>query len=96
MLAAAGFTLIATRCIYYFILFFHFVKSFLHTASKGKMITAPLCKLGYEAPIPKNVAACRQKSQDAEVKVCYDVRRKEGKLSITSPQLAHSSPQLVT
>ena len=49
-----------------------------------------------ETSIPKNVAACRQKSQDAEVKMCYHVRCKKRKLSITSPQLAHSSPQLVT
>ena len=33
---------------------------------------------GYESLIKKIVTACRQKSQDAQVKVCYNVRCKAG------------------
>ena len=47
---------------------------------------------GYEAPIPKNVAACRQKSQDAEVKVCYDVRCKRRKVVHNKPPVGPFKP----
>ena len=40
---------------------------------------------GYESPIPKIVAACRQKSQDAQVKAWYNVRCKAGQ-KLSSPR----------
>ena len=40
---------------------------------------------GYESPIPKIVAACRQKSQDAQANMCYNVRCKAGQ-KLSSPR----------
>ena len=40
---------------------------------------------GYGSPIPKIVAACRQKSQDAQVKAWYNVRCKAGQ-KLSSPR----------
>ena len=40
---------------------------------------------GYESPIQKIVAACRQKSQDAQVKAWYNVRCKAGQ-KLSSPR----------